>query len=769
LKPDNVLLTSDGVPKITDFGLAKSLGEDRGQTASGAILGTPSYMAPEQAGGRTREITKAVDVYALGAILYEMLTSRPPFRAETPLDTLLLLVTEEATPPSELTPAVPRELEAICLKCLQKNPTNRYSDAEALADDLQRFLDGEPVSVCQEAMEQRARRWLRKRPLISTMVILTVCLALFPALALTYIEPSLLLISGWAICIATAVLLVLKLPDRRGLALLGFCSVLFAHVGWEVTAAAPPWENVPWRWANIPWLLSASWIYAATILFLLVPARAGSLFAAGCCSLVFGALFIGRAWLWRFEYLLHPIGVAACCIVGRSVARAIAGDRPTAVFAAVSGGILGYWFSYSWLAYAIRQAYYPYPGGKVVAGSSAIALLVSAAGAFLVAQFTSPPIRQWWSREIRRAVRPLAAVRLRVWLGVTVAPVAACLLLLVGRGLWLRATSRELLSLDDLRGNEIFSVSFSPDGRRLAAIAPEPFGWGHTLVIWDVPTGKRLSSKTSSYTAPRTTLQSYVVSFSPDGNRLAVADYERDEKTEVATPLIVLLDAAANQEILRIKGLLPPTRGIPVMNIRAFSFSPDGKRLAAGSIRGTTKVWDAGAREEVLTLPGQDGWINSVTFSPDRTRLVTCTNGEAVKIWDATTGEKIKTLREGRGGGNLLCAVNAAFSPDGRRVAAGSIRGPAKVWDAERGLELFSLEGGRGGVPAVAFSPNGMWVASGGGFDCTVRVWDAATGRQWLALKGHTDHVSTVAFSPDSRRLASAGRDKTVKIWRIAD
>src|SRR4029077_8332075 len=145
LKPPNVPLAEDGTPKISDFGLAKKLNE-AGQTATGAVLGTPSYMAPEQAGmaspGRTSgEISPAADVYALGAVLYELLTGRPPFRAPTALDTLLQVLGVEPVPPRRLQPNVPRDLETICLKCLQKKPGERYADAESLADDLWRWLD----------------------------------------------------------------------------------------------------------------------------------------------------------------------------------------------------------------------------------------------------------------------------------------------------------------------------------------------------------------------------------------------------------------------------------------------------------------------------------------------------------------------------------------------------------------------------------------------------------------------------------------------------
>jgi hypothetical protein len=185
LKPANVLLAADGTPKVTDFGLAKKL-DAAGPTQSNAVMGTPSYMAPEQAGGRGKEVGPAADVYALGAILYECLTGRPPFRGPTTLDTLVQVLSDEPVPPRQLQSTTPKDLETICLKCLHKEPGKRYATAEALAEDLRRFQAGEPILARPAGSVERAVKWIRRRPAVSALLAAAAVLAVATAGSILY-------------------------------------------------------------------------------------------------------------------------------------------------------------------------------------------------------------------------------------------------------------------------------------------------------------------------------------------------------------------------------------------------------------------------------------------------------------------------------------------------------------------------------------------------------------------------------------------------------
>jgi serine/threonine-protein kinase len=179
LKPGNILVTPDGEPRITDFGLAKQVRSDARLTLTGHLLGTPGFMAPEQARGRSGQSTPVTDVYSLGAILYFLLTRQPPFMADSPLDALLLALESEAVRPRRINPRVPGQLEHICLRCLEKRPEDRYSSAGELAADLEHFLKGEALAVNQQAIGRRFETWARRQPaLVARLCTVLLCLTI---------------------------------------------------------------------------------------------------------------------------------------------------------------------------------------------------------------------------------------------------------------------------------------------------------------------------------------------------------------------------------------------------------------------------------------------------------------------------------------------------------------------------------------------------------------------------------------------------------------
>lgn len=242
LKPGNIMLSVDGEPKITDFGLAKRMDHALTYSMTGVVLGTPSYMAPEQAGG-SRDVGPAADVYSLGAILYEVLTGQPPFRADTPMNTMLSVISDEPTPPRRLDAEVPRNLETICLKCLEKDPARRYASAEALADDLRRFQNGEAILARPPNLLGRFDRWARLRPALAATLV---------ALGVFYLIHLLLLAQG--------------IPGEGG-SFHWFVTALVAS--WAVGAAGMQWLATRTRWptqATYAW--SAFDVLMLTLFFL---------------------------------------------------------------------------------------------------------------------------------------------------------------------------------------------------------------------------------------------------------------------------------------------------------------------------------------------------------------------------------------------------------------------------------------------------------------------------------------------------------------------
>ena len=281
LKPSNILIDSQDEPHVTDFGLAKRLGGDHGQTRTGAILGTPSYMAPEQADGRIKVQGAWTDVYGLGAVLYELLTGRPPFKAETPVETLMQVLETEPVPPRLLNRKIDHDLETICLKCLEKNTTRRYATAEALADDLHRYLNGDSITARSSNMlDYMARMLDRSQHDIafhtwSTMVLIFAVIVLVEHVAVFFL--SLAEAPWWTILIA------------RSLQFIGMGVAFWYNRGRRILPTSAPERELWTIWFGYLITLVVNWLVCWQL-------RAYKIVAPGAAA--------PNRWE---EYLLYPI------------------------------------------------------------------------------------------------------------------------------------------------------------------------------------------------------------------------------------------------------------------------------------------------------------------------------------------------------------------------------------------------------------------------------------------------------------------------------
>jgi WD40 repeat protein/serine/threonine protein kinase len=729
VSPNSTQIPGPGLLRITDFGLAKILDESR-LTSSGAVLGTPSYMAPEQARGGSEQIGPATDIYALGVLLYEMLTGRPPFHAPTGIDTLMQVIGQEPAPPRKLFAHIPRDLELICLKCLHKDPAGRYASAADLAEDLRRFLGGETVHARPESWLDQTRRLLgphKSRGIIVALLVTIIGLLLLVRhhareadrltdevnkLAVRKPSPAAVDDAAAVVKLAKAQQQLALAEDRLRSAQLMRVDTLAERDPWQALhilhdkALFPPGQRDPaWHYYENFCKRGGSRILDAQDSG--VPCVAfshhGNLLACGGRS--------GAVRLWDMALGSH--GDLAPVHARRVLVLAWNPDDTRLASAGEDGKIV------IWRVISRQRKVLEGHKGRVVG------LAWYADGKTLASAGSDGMIRLWNAGDGKEQAswRAGATLLAMAWSrdGSTLATAGDDNTI----QLWDPAT-RQVRAVLHGHTDILHDVAFSDDGKSLATGSADG-----SVRLWDV------ASATWRATLPGHDGGTTAVAWHPGGVLLASAGGDSTMR---------LWNTATGQEQMVL-------RGLPRLPM-SLSWNHDGSALAVGSFDSASlHLWQCSA--PVVTLPWQPLGPVALALSADG-RLLATAGEQMVKVSDCKSGKAVAVLRD---------TALTAPSPNGQWLATAQ-DGTVVVKAAATGQLHATLRGYASQITALLWSADSQTLATAGG-DGTIRLWHVGTGEPRAVLRGHKGRVTALAWSEGERFLVSLSADGTIKVWQV--
>ncbi len=810
LKPSNVLLDTFDQPRVTDFGLAKILDRDAELTATGEVLGSPNHMPPEQAAGKLGHTTAQSDIYSLGSILYQLITGRPPFQGGSLAEILVQVQSSEPIPPRQLNPSVPEDLQSICLKCLQKEPSRRYASARELAEDLERFIAQKPVRARPVTTAERAWLWCRRRPLLA---------ALWLSLVMAVLGGMGGIVWQWR----RAEFLAREEKVQRLAAEENAAKTRLNLYAADVYLAAQAKQDGDYGLARRtleglkpragePDLRGFEWRYLWNL------ARGNQL-----------ATLTGHQWIVTGATFSPDGRQIASCGMGGEVrvwdvatrtclqkfnpdtdslwSVSFTPDGRTLMLAGNQG--IQFWQTGSW------QKLTNYPGRLASLSRDGTTVAIAESSPFSVQESGAVTLWNWRTGEKLRTFSQEGRV-------LSLSPDGRHLAVagkITGVNVWDVTRGTLLKSLPT--EHSVWSLNFSPDGRQVVCA-----GWCGQALVWDWETGSpprtisanRLNLWSAAFSPDGATIvttssdqtvrlwdaitlqpkavlhghanEVWCAAFSADGQMLVTGGKDqnvllwqldtnpRPEVIPFDTESAPLFSPAGDRLFCRQldesdAGALWNTETLKVVgrfsgpNRKPAGYSRDGQEVAFPSADGTRlEFWSPGAIAPNRSVglrdaPAPGGGYVDWGMSPEMSCFFGVDAAGLVRIWNTDTGALVRSIRV-----PAPPIRNIVLSRNGCRLAVSVEReNEVHMYDCTTGGER-RLAGHKDFVSGVAFSPDGATLATGS-IDGTIRLWNLASDMAVAMLPGHMQETTDVAFSPDGQTLASICQGESLKLWHL--